>query len=67
MQHGSEFHKRFTRKGTIRSLGGPPLSGEAGTPEFVASYNKAVERKRLSTGIRTTGKVLHLYTSERRA
>src|SRR6516225_919934 len=25
--------------------GGPPLSGEPGTPEFVASYNAAVARK----------------------
>lgn len=25
--------------------GGPPLCGEPGTPEFVASYNKAVSRK----------------------
>ena len=25
--------------------GGPPLRGELGTPEFVASYNEAVARK----------------------
>jgi hypothetical protein len=25
--------------------GGPPLRGEPGTPEFVASYNEAVARK----------------------
>jgi hypothetical protein len=25
--------------------GGPPLGGEPGTPEFVASYNEAVARK----------------------
>jgi hypothetical protein len=25
--------------------GGPPLNGEPGTPEFVASYNEAVARK----------------------
>ena len=25
--------------------GGPPLCGEPGTPEFVASYNEAISRK----------------------
>ncbi len=25
--------------------GGPPLRGEPGTPEFIASYNEAVARK----------------------
>lgn len=27
--------------------GGPPLRGEPGTPEFIASYNEAVARKAL--------------------
>src|SRR5262245_62194708 len=36
--------------GTVRTYwyawkGGPPLRGEPGTPEFVASYNEAVARK----------------------
>ena len=36
--------------GTLRTYwyawkGGPPLRGEPGTPEFVASYNEAVARK----------------------
>ncbi len=36
--------------GTLRTYwyawkGGPPLSGEPGTPEFIASYNEAVSRK----------------------
>ena len=26
--------------------GGPPLRGEPGTPEFIASYNEAIETRR---------------------
>jgi hypothetical protein len=36
--------------GTVKAYwyawkGGPPLKGEPGTPEFVASYNEAVRAK----------------------
>ena len=36
--------------GTLRTYwyawkGGPPLCGEPGTPEFMASYNEAISRK----------------------
>ena len=39
--------------GTLRSYwyawkGGPPLCGEPGTPEFIASYNEAISRKVVS-------------------
>jgi integrase len=45
----NSFRKRLA-DGTYRTYyyawkGGPPLQGEPGTPEFVASYNAAVARK----------------------
>ena len=29
--------------------GGPRLSGEPGSPEFIASYNEAIEQRRCQT------------------
>ena len=44
--------------------GGPPLRGEPGTPEFVASYNEAVARKvSPPRGVLTT--LLQQYQSAR--
>jgi len=36
---------RTTRTYRYAWKGGPPLRGEPGTPEFIASYNEAVARK----------------------
>src|SRR5215467_1095952 len=50
--------------------GGPPLRGEPGTPEFVASYNEAVARKVVTpqgTLTSTLTDVFGFDASERRA
>src|SRR5258706_7120569 len=51
--------------GTVKTFwyawkGGPPLRGEPGTPEFIASYNEAVARK-LVPPRGTLLSVLHAY------
>src|SRR5712671_5688532 len=40
--------------------GGPPLCGEPGTPEFVASYNEAAARKVVAPQ-GTLASILHAY------
>src|SRR5262245_20113452 len=45
----NKVHKRLA-DGSWRTYwyawkGGPPLAGEPGTPDFIASYNEAVSRK----------------------
>src|SRR4051794_14968230 len=42
--------------------GGPPLRGQPGTPEFVASYNDAVARK-VTTATRVMSHLLRQYQS----
>jgi integrase len=47
---GINSRRKILADGTVRTYywawkGGPPLRGEPGTPEFVASYNEAVARK----------------------
>src|SRR5215468_3276433 len=47
---GINSRRKVLADGTVRTYywawkGGPPLSGEPGTPEFIASYNEAVARK----------------------
>jgi integrase len=47
---GINSRRKALADGTVRTYywawkGGPPLRGEPGTPEFIASYNEAVARK----------------------
>jgi integrase len=47
---GINSRRKVLADGTVRTYywawkGGPPLRGEPGTPEFIASYNEAVARK----------------------
>ena len=47
---GINWRKKVLANGSVRTYywawkGGPPLRGEPGSPEFVASYNEAVARK----------------------
>jgi integrase len=47
---GINWRRKVLADGTVKTYywawkGGPPLRGEPGTPEFVASYNEAVARK----------------------
>jgi hypothetical protein len=47
---GINSRRKKLADGTIRTYwyawkGGPPLRGEPGTPEFIASYNEAVAQK----------------------
>jgi integrase len=47
---GINWRRKVLADGTVRTYywawkGGPPLRGEPGTPEFVASYNQAVASK----------------------
>src|SRR6476620_2148395 len=47
---GINSRRKKLADGTIRTYwyawkGGPPLPGEPGTPEFIASYNEAIAQK----------------------
>jgi hypothetical protein len=47
---GINSKRKRLADGTVKTYyyawkGGPPLRGEAGTPEFIASYNDAIARK----------------------
>ena len=47
---GINYRRKVLADGTVKTYywawkGGPPLRGEPGTPEFVASYNEAAARK----------------------
>ena len=54
---GINSKRKRLAKGSFRTYyyawkGGPPLCGEPGTPEFIASYNAAVAQKAaLPTGV----------------
>jgi integrase len=50
---GINSRRKVLADGTVKNYywawkGGPPLRGDVGTPEFIASYNEAVARKAVS-------------------